>query len=531
MSASTAFGGTGAGLLHGKNEQCRLRARLRDVDIAESRSLLLELALYEPSISQCLNVITNFCLSEDITIKCEGKKSTPAFQIFVNTYYRPFAVEAIRCFFLYGFVPWYPRKLMSGDIVPNILPHGMFNWTVISNGDDAVRNYSSSYAWRKTEHGVRHHRRSMKNDNATTKLEASREDQEKKKKAEASTEPEPVVPVSDRWAHLSNPQSSDDDTKQLRYAVQLIKSDLDPDDVFIHEVVLPNFNVSQCSILYATVHSPLSHILVDYKNLRDAQIRRAYADAWNTTARVFTSCQPPIQTSNEPSQSYLYYETGTSASRINNGRSYMHGRYDELERQITQPSNHVPSLYNLPSHHKIEQLGALVPCEDVPFLLEKYRRDICNILGVPFEMVFGKIGGSIQAGAAQADLAGRVFTNTVHRICKLLEALITEVYSVIYDTEQSSVQCFLNPMPRIDIKSVEDIKILWEMGAVTPDVMAQLSEVLLLNEKSGTTGKHRETTHTPSEYIRNLEVINKAQQPPKPDAAKPPKKKKKKKAK
>lgn len=32
--------------------------------------------------------------------------------------------------------------------------------------------------------------------------------------------------------------------------------------------------------MYATVVSPIAHLLVDYKNLRQAQIRRSHADAW-----------------------------------------------------------------------------------------------------------------------------------------------------------------------------------------------------------------------------------------------------------
>ncbi len=55
-------------------------------------------------------------------------------------------------------------------------------------------------------------------------------------------------------------------------------------DIFVHTA--PALDVSSNSMIYATVPSPLSHILADYKNLRQAQIRRSHADSWNTTAKL-----------------------------------------------------------------------------------------------------------------------------------------------------------------------------------------------------------------------------------------------------
>lgn len=515
--ASTAFGGAGATLLHGKAERLKERASLREADIAESRSLLLELALYDPGVQQCINLIANFVLSEEIMIAQKGMQMTDAFRKFVHLHWLPFAHDAICCFYLYGFVAWHPRKLVSGDVVPSIVPHGLFTWYVSTHSEDNARRQQNQ--------------RRNQTQNQTQQVSGQAAKSPKRKHSEPPRKSVGPEPLHERWSHIPVPASAVE-SKQLHYTVQLVNCDIEPEDVFVFEVATPSYNVSTNSVLYATVPSPLSHIIVDYKNLRDALIRRAYADAWNTTARVFTSCQPPPQTSNEPTQSYLYYETGSANNRINAGRSFMESRYAELERQVAQPSNHVPSLYNLPIHHRLEQLSSLQPCEDVPFLLEKYRRDICNVIGVPFEMVFGRIGTSHSTGSAQADVAGRMFTNTVYRVCKQLESLIAEAYSTIYGVDINDVDVHLNPMPRLDIRSIDDIKVLWEMGAVTPDIMAQLSEVLLISDTTSSTGKHRKTTHAPGAYLTNLKEINKAQQPPKPLApsssskSKKPKKKK-----
>lgn len=541
--SSTAFGGAGATLLHGKQQKHMERAALRDADIAESRALLLELGLYEPSVQHCFHMIVNFCLSEDIEIKGKGLKMTDEFKRFVNTYYIKFATEAIRCMYIYGFVPWTPRKLPSGDIIPEIIPHGSFTWGVMPKTSDskhAQHAHSRTGRWWDTEHNNKIQR--LKANKPEERETGRHTDAGRKLKDEKSNftdggaaNPNGIdqnttllgpTPKGDRWSHLPIPKSAND-AGSLHYVIHMENVDVEPEDVFIYEVIKPDSNVTKNSVLYATVSSPMSHILVDYKNMRDAQIRRAYADAWNTTARVFTSCQPPPQVSNEPTQSYLYYETGTAGSRLNNGRPYMESRHAELEKQVAQPSNHVPSLYNLPTHHKLEQLSSLTPCEDIPLLIDKYRRDVSNVFGIPFEMVFGRVGTSQQSGSAQADLAGRMFTNTVYRICKILESIVQEVYCTIYEVPMQDVQVVLNPMPRLDIRSIDDIKILWEMGAVTPDVMAQLSEVLLLNEKTSSTGRRRETAHPPGEYMTNLKAISVAQQPPKPPTTQPPKKKKK----
>lgn len=459
------------------------RTRLRAMDIEESRSLLLELALYEPNISHCFSLLTNASLTEDIAIEVKGGNMTDAFRRHVNTHYHAFCSDAIKCFFIYGFVPWYPRKLPSGDLVPAVLPHGTFTWTV---------------------------------------------ETAPKAKTAAPGERRPVAKGARRWDRLPVPEY-DNASKLVQYRVRLTHANIDPDDVFIFDVSNADLHVNNNSNIFATVPSPLSHILTDYRNLRDAQVRRSHADAWNTTARIFTSCVPPNSVSNEPTHSYLYYETGSDRSRLNQGRNLMENRHRELENQIAQPSNHVPSLYNLPVHHRLEQLHALTPCEDLAFLLDKYKRDVSSLLGIPYEVAYGRQSGGIDANGQHGDMNGRAFANTVLRVCRNLEGLVQSVYCTLYDAAPADVTVSFSPMPRLDVHSMEDLKALWEMGAITPDVTAQLSEILLLGERTNITGKRRKTTHGEHEYIENLRKITEASAPPRPDpsasAKKPPKKK------
>jgi hypothetical protein len=466
------------------------RSRLRAADIEESRSLLLELALYEPNISHCFNLLINTCLTEDIDIAVDGKSMKDSFRRYVNIHYHNFCADAIKAMFIYGFVPWYPRKLASGDIVPAVLPHGTFTWSCVLADRDA--------------------------------------DRKRPLEAPAAAPAAPAKAVSGlgktrkRWDHLRVP-AFDNESKLVQHRVRLTHADIDAGDVFVFDVFAPDLNVNGSSNIYATVPSPLSHILNDYKNLRDAQVRRSYADAWNTTARIFTSCIPPNAVSNEPTHSYLYYETGSDRSRLHQGRHHMETRHRELQHQIAQPSNHVPSLYNLPVHHRLEQLHALTPCEDLAFLLDKYKRDVSSLLGIPYEVAYGRARGGEET-TGQSEINSRAFSNAVLRVCHVLEELLRHVYAAIYEEDLARVQVALSPMPRLDIHSMDDLKALWEMGAVTPDVTAQLSEILLLGERTNLTGRRRPTTHQGGEYLANLRRITEATAPPKPD--KPPARKK-----
>ena len=51
----------------------------------------------------------------------------------------------------------------------------------------------------------------------------------------------------------------------------------------------PSNSITRMSVLYGTVPSPLAHLLIDYRNMRQAQIRQSYADSYNTHAKFICS--------------------------------------------------------------------------------------------------------------------------------------------------------------------------------------------------------------------------------------------------
>jgi hypothetical protein len=82
----------------------------------------------------------------------------------------------------------------------------------------------------------------------------------------------------------------DEETKILRYCIHFTENcNVLEDEVEIYEYMAPTNSITRCSLLYGTVPSPLAHIIIDYRNIRTAQIRQAYADSYNTQAKLICS--------------------------------------------------------------------------------------------------------------------------------------------------------------------------------------------------------------------------------------------------
>ncbi len=213
-------------------ELARARAGMRVHDIEESRQLLWELMAHEPTVLQCLGIMEATCLSQGLFCKIGGERCGDDFQRFLDRHYAPFCRQAIRAIIAYGFVPWRVRRLRKGgDEVPEVIPMGTFTWTT------EIPSVQSSNAPRQ--------------------------------------DPDPGLV-----------------TYRVRLTAQMGIKD---EDVELFVVYPPALDVSVNSMLYATVSSPMAHVLTDYKNLRQAQIRRSHADSWNTTAKMICSFKPTVR--------------------------------------------------------------------------------------------------------------------------------------------------------------------------------------------------------------------------------------------
>lgn len=412
----------------------RVRTQHRAQDLAESQAILLELGASEPTLQQCFKIIESTCLSQGICCLINGKECTARFQQHIDTQYCSFLKEALRAMIIFGFVPWRLRRLSSGDRVPEVMPLGTFEWHTELGPTQEKRNQYISGRKRKTPSGI------------------------------------------------------DDDTRLVVYRVVPNVGDVKEEDVSIYIHTTPALNISVNSVMSATVPSPISHVLTDYKNLRNAQIRRSYADAWNTTAQLISTFKPNVVGNDDPTQYLMDFVHESNFKIPHVGQNpypqlEAHNWFERdvlIRKQIERPSTHRPQVYTLPRDHDLVQQTMLSPCEDLQFLSDKFRRDICSATGVPYEMVSGKEGGGSES-TRKTMASGRIFSVNMHEFCRHCQNLLRVVYCDIYRVEPENVEFILTPMPRLEVESVNDLKILFEIGALTPDMSVELSKILLGN--------------------------------------------------
>ena len=137
-------------------------------------------------------------------------------------------------------------------------------------------------------------------------------------------------------------------------------------------------------------------------------------------------------------------------------------------------TNHHEAVYTLPLHHHLENVQPLKPTTDLEYLYNKFRLNICSLLGIPNEMVVADKTGQRESRGGRA--TSRIFQTKMMRVCGFLKGLMEEVYLVIYKEE---AEFNLLAMPRLEIQGVEDLKTLFDVGILQPDHVMDISELLL----------------------------------------------------
>ncbi len=149
----------------------------------------------------------------------------------------------------------------------------------------------------------------------------------------------------------------------------------------------------------------------------------------------------------------------------------------QIRKQFeTAPGTHQPDVFTLPRDHEVHQQPMLEPCEDLEFLLRKFQRDVCAVMGVPDDIMGIQQKGGIES-ARKTMATGKVFTTNMQDLCRQLASLLRSVYKRIY--KKDNVEFTLIPMPRLEIENIADLKVLSEIGAINPDMSLQISQIVL----------------------------------------------------
>ena len=261
----------------------------------------------------------------------------------------------------------------------------------------------------------------------------------------------------------------DDSGRQtLRYNVKMLVQAV---DVIVTEWTQPTFMVNENSILHATVQTPLSHLIEEYRILRETLRRHHYADAWNTTARVIVSSEPK-QFNHDASQKEVFETLDFLKGAIETRKKQTLSAVEQTFHD--NPSNHREIVYELPPHHHIEPTPRLQPVVDLDYVTQKFRRSVCGLLGIPMEMVASDRSGQHESRGGRA--TSRMFQSKMARMCIFLSGLLQEVHLRIY--KETAVYNLI-ALPRLEVQGIEDLKTLHEIGVLQPDHAVRLSEILL----------------------------------------------------
>ena len=257
----------------------------------------------------------------------------------------------------------------------------------------------------------------------------------------------------------------------LKYRIQL---GIEEVPFRVTEWVQPSLNVVENSLLHATVQTPLAHLIEEYKILRETQKRHHHADAWNTTARIVVSSDP--KEFNHSAQEKEVFETLDFLKDAMELRRKTSNTTAVDEAFMSRTTNHRESVYTLPPHHHLENAPALKPTTDLDGLHNKFRHNVCSLLGIPCELVAADRAGGGQKEERGGRATTRLFQTKMMRVCAFLSSLLSEAYEAIYKEEAAFN---LLAMPRLEIAGIEDLKVLHEIGVLQPEHMIDLSEVLL----------------------------------------------------
>jgi hypothetical protein len=451
-----------------------------------SFAILMELVTQEPTLLGCLRILQSTCLAQGIRCTIKGQPASPQFAEFVSLHYSVFCENAIRCMYMCGFVPWRLRKIPGGDVIPEVLPIGSFHWSISAN---------------------------PKNVKARDKTQKKNESLQQRQKRGLSNQRNPV--------HM-------DDTATLAYQMTFVHGmPFTQDDIEVYEHSQPHYNVSCASVLAPTIPSPLSHIIVDYRILRQAQIRHSSADAWNTQAKLLCSYQPPsdlyrINEGQSITKDWDYPQNRNnmeSDANLPTDMEYnVHARDNIMENIVdAKPTDHTPLIYSLPQNTKTETVQSLNPIQDIDLLNLRLSKNIASILGIPFELISGGYTGK---GAVSRTVENsRLFATNMLSLCRHLQELLRNVYVAAYGGTHQDVCFSMRPSPRISLETVDDLMKLLSSGIVSCGEAAHISNMLIgveLQHQGHDASNDKEMYRTPEQtlaekHFKEVQHVNKVQ--------------------
>lgn len=142
-----------------------------------------------------------------------------------------------------------------------------------------------------------------------------------------------------------------------------------------------------------------------------------------------------------------------------------------------KPTDHKPIVYTLPKNTSLEQPQKLDSIVDLGSMQAKFARDICSLLGVPFDMLSGG-SSEVMKNSSSGTKGSKVFVTNMMTVCRHLQLLLADVYLATYGGSIDDIEFSICPMPRLEINSVQEICQLMDCGLVSAENAADLSNMV-----------------------------------------------------
>lgn len=373
----------------------------------------------EPMIERCLSLVTSHVLVNGITCYTEDqtRAPTPKFQAFVSRYYVPFCRDAIRVFFMLGFVPWRIRRVLdyTGAMqkIPEVLPLGTFEWTVSAgNNEDGNRDNNNSSNSKQNKNN-------------------------KRKRTDAPT---------------------------TNYNLRM--KGVKVENYHVYEYIAPDLT-TQCS-------SPLSTLIPLFIRLQISRTCLSRAQEWNSSARFAVEHEERMQ-QNQLAEDGMALHRDVINSRFDDVYSDGVAEQTKQRAAVVEEQLRVAGvpinahIITLPKNHRFRNLDPVATDNGAVTQLEiEFQRSVCHATGVSPSMVMQQYslwGDGANTGGGATGSGQQLLQSTCKRVATALCELLREVYDVAYGSGDdgpesgagNEIQFAINTRPQMPIGEIVEM--------------------------------------------------------------------------
>jgi len=389
----------------------------RDGGNVSMHKALLDMVTTDPDVVSCIERVGNSILLNDIILSENGSPITAKLSEILNPVYKRFFRDALAMSYICGFVAYYIVK-KNGIKIPKCVPLGMFTWS--------------------------------------------------------------VKPCSNKEGKGS----------LLRYDVRMSQGK----DVTVHiyEVRSPVLHETSS---YEDVCTPLLGVLNQYMHWKDSEVQCSVSNQWNTSKHLAITERLDLKDQTTSGIQLLdeqrrYNLTGQHNNVIHNNllrltgggvttsvhdafHSHIHNQFSDT--RMCEVGSKRAVVHIMPPNTEVQELGTMDIGTSVRDNKTSFQSAVYIFFGMP------NINNTNTAAAATSAIEGLhreqyayIMTTKRH-----METLGAEAYARSFGVDIDNVACTLKAMPRFEVTSVADIKILWEIGMLVPGDMKRLRTMIL----------------------------------------------------